>query len=427
MPQSLWRSPDFGRLWAAQTISVLGTQVTLLALPLVAITALGATPFQVGLLGAAEFVPFLLVGLPAGAWVDRLRRRPVMIAADAARAAALAAVPAAAALGALRLELLYAVALVTGTLTVFFDVAYSAYLPSIVTRERLLEGNSKLELSRSGATLAGPGLGGVLVQVLSAPVAILADAVSYAASALLLLAIRRPEDAPARDSGPRTGMLGQIVEGLRFVLAHPLLRPIALCTAITNLAFGAIQAVLLLHAVRSLHMTAGEIGLVLAVGNGGGLLGALASGHLGPRLGVGPTIIGSIATAGLSTVLFPLATPGTGVVLLAAGLFLGGLASMAYNVTQVSLRQAITPDRLQGRMSSSMRFVVWGIIPLGSLLGGLAGNAIGSHDVLWLAVPVSLAAVVPPLLSPVRTLRRPAGPGPETIPAESRGEHTSAG
>lgn len=396
----------FRKLWAGQTVSMLGTQVTLLALSLVAIKMLRATPFQVGLLSAAEFVPFLLIGLPAGAWLDRLRRRPVMIMADVIRAAVLGVVPAAAALGDLRLRLLYAVVLVAGAMTVLFDVAYAAYLPSIVSRDRLLDGNAKLEFSRSGATLVGPGLAGLLIQALGAPAAIVADAVSYVVSALFVTAIRQPENAPANAPDSSGKMRGQVIEGLRFVIGHPLLRPIALCTGIMNLAFGAIQAVLLIYAVRVLHLASAQIGVVFAVGNGGPLLGALVSRRLGRWLGPGPAIVGSGVMCGAGTLLFPLGTSASGAVFLCAGLFLSEFASMTYNVTQVSLRQAATPSRLQGRINGTMRFVVWGVIPLGSLLGGVGGTLIGPRGVLWLAVPVNLAAALPPLLSSVRSLRQ---------------------
>jgi len=404
---SLWRHADFRKLWAAESISQLGTQVSLVALPLIAIMLLNATPFQVGLLTAAEFLPFLLVGLPAGAWVDRMRRRPVLIVADAGRAVALLALPVAYAFGALQLWMLYPVALAAGILTVFFDVAYGSYLPSLVDRDRLLDGNAKLELSRSGAQLVGPGFGAVLVQVFTAPLAILADAVSFAGSAVLIAAIRKREEFTPPPPADRQKLSTEIGEGLRYVIRHPLLRPIMFTTGILNLAFGATQAVLLVFAVRDLGFTPIEVGVVLIAGNAGGMLGALASGRIGTRFGYGPMILVSVAAYAAASVLFPIAPADLGTVAVAAGLFLTGASSIIYNIGQVSLRQAVTPDRLLGRMNSSMRFAVWGVIPLGAALGGLGGGVIGTRAVLWLAFGIGLLAVLPPALSRLRAVNQP--------------------
>ena len=265
---SLWRHRDFMRLWSAETISQVGSQVTLLALPLAAILILDATAFEVGALSSIEFAPFLLVGLPAGVWVDRLRRRPILIAGDLGRAVVLASLPIAYWLDALTMPHLYAAAFLTGIFTVFFDVAYQSYLPSIVERGQLTEGNAKLEISRSGAQLAGPGIAGALVEVLTAPVAIAVDAVSFLGSALFVARIRRPEpEVPASPAEDRPRMRSQIMEGLRYVLGHPLLRPIAACTAVSNLFSAMVTAILILFAVRELGLTAGMIGIALGIGN----------------------------------------------------------------------------------------------------------------------------------------------------------------
>jgi hypothetical protein len=280
---SLWRDADFMRLWTAESVSRLGSQVSLLALPLAAITVLHASTFEVGLLSTAEFAPFVLVGLPAGVWVDRLRRRPVLIAGDLGRALALGSIPLAYALDVLSIGQLYAVGFVTGVLTVFFDVAYQSYLPSLVQREQLVEGNAKLEISSSGASIAGPGLGGGLIQLVGPALAVLADAASFLASALFVFLIRRPEPVPERrdrPAGRRGAMRHEIVEGLRYVLGHRLLRWIAATTASANLFSSMITAIAVLYFVRQLHLSPGLIGLVLTTGNLGWSAARGAAGRL---------------------------------------------------------------------------------------------------------------------------------------------------
>jgi MFS family permease len=403
--RSLWRHRDFMRLWAAETISQIGSQVTLLALPLAAILTLNASAFQVGALSSIEYAPFLLVGLPAGVWVDRLRRRPILIAGDLGRAVVLASIPIAYWLDALTLPHLYAAAFLTGICTVFFDVAYQSYLPSLVQRRQLTEGNAKLEISRSGAQLAGPGAAGVLVQIVTAPVAIAVDAASYVGSALFVLAIRRPEPKPATPAAhERPGMRSQIMEGLRYVLGHPLLRPIAACTSLSNFFSAMTTAIVILFAVRELGLSAGAIGIALAIGNAGFLVGAFVAGRVARRLGLGRTIVGSALVFGLGGFAYPVATPATAVALFVAGGILIGFGGVVYNVNQVSLRQAITPERMQGRMNATMRFVVWGTLPIGALAGGALGGAIGLRPTLWVAALGGLLAFVPPLLSRVRRL-----------------------
>ncbi len=285
---SLWRHRDFLKLWTGQTVSLLGSQVTLLALPLAAILLFHASPFQVGALFSIQFLPFLLLGLPVGAWVDRLRRKPILIAADIGRFIAIGSIPVAHMLGALHLAQLYVVALVQGAGTVFFDVAYGAYLPALVQRDRLVEGNAKLELSRSGAQLAGPGLGGILVQAFSAAGAMAADALSYLVSVVSLLAIRTPEPAPppADEDSKRLG--GQVMDGLRYVRSQRLIRPLLACTAILNFFGIMLEAVLLVFAVRRLGLTAGEIGLIFTLGTVGFVAGAVVAERVGRLLGPGP-------------------------------------------------------------------------------------------------------------------------------------------
>lgn len=403
-PPSLWRHGDFRRLWVGQTISQIGSQVTLIALPLAAILLFKATPFQVGLLGTMEFLPFVLFGLPVGVWVDRLRRKPVLVIADVVRFAVLGSVPLAYALDALHIGQLYATAFLAGVFTVFFDVAYASYLPSLIDRPRLVEGNSKLEMSRSGAQLLGPGLGGILVQLFTAPVALLADAGSYLGSVLFLLLIRRQEPPAESSPGERPRMRAQIREGVRYVVRHRLLRPLASSTALMNLASGLSQAVILIFAVRSLRMKPGIVGLLLAVSNLGFLGGAFVAGRIARRLGVGPTLIGAAVLIGVGWGFVPLATPSIAVPLLLVGWTIGSFGAVIYNVNARSLAQSITPERMLGRTIATLRFVVWGTIPLGTFVGGILGSRVGLRPTLWLSAAIGLVAFLAPLLSDVRRL-----------------------
>jgi MFS family permease len=416
--RSLWRHREFMKLWTGETISQLGTQVTLLALPLTAVVILKANAFQVGLLSTLEFIPFILVGLPAGVWVDRLRRRPILIAGDLLRALTLGSIPLAYKLHTLHMGQLYVVAFITGIGTVFFDVAYQSYLPSLVDRDQIVDGNSKLEISRSGAQLAGPGLAGFLIQTIKAPLAILIDAVSYLCSALFIGLIRKPEPpVETHAEGHRPKMRTQIREGLRYVWRHELLRPIAFCTATANLFGSMIMAVLILFAVRVLHLKAGEIGLIFALGNVGFLLGAFTAQRIAKRVGIGPAIVWSIGLTAPASVLVPLATPSTAFLFLVIQGFVLGWGGMAvYNINQVSLRQAITPDRMQGKMNATMRFMVWGTMPVGSFVAGILGRSIGLRPTLWIGAIGGMLAFLWPLFSPVRRLRVIPGASVEQTP-----------
>jgi MFS family permease len=418
----LWRHPDFLKLWSAETISQLGSQVSGLALPFVAIVTLDVSPFEVALLGVVEFAPFILISLPAGVWVDRLPRRPILVIGDLGRAALLASIPLAYAFDALTIWQLYGVGFAVGVLTVFFDVAYQSYLPSLVAREQLVDGNSKLEISRSGAQLAGPALAGGLIQALTAPAAVLVDAVSFVASGLFVLRIRKREHTPERKPGrsPFTGMRAELSEGLRYVLGHRYLRWIAASTATFNFFGNVMWAIFLVYAVRQLGMGAGTIGLIFAIGNIGYLAGAIASNRVARRLGVGPTIVVGAAT-GIAALLIPLAPESGPIPLLIASQLIISFGLPLYNITQVSLRQAITPERLQGRMNSVMRFIVWGVIPLGTLTGGAIASVLDLRAAIWVGALGMSLAFLPVLLSPVRSLRQM--PEPVTDPlAEAEGE-----
>jgi MFS family permease len=401
----LWRHPDFLKLWSAQTISQFGSAITGLALPLAAILVLHASAFQVALLTTIDFLPFLLFSLPAGVWVDRLPRRPILIAGDLGRAAALVSIPAAAAFGALTIGQLYVVGFITGTLTVFFDVAYQSYLPSLVEREQLGDANGKLEVSRSGAQLAGPGLAGLLVGAVTAPYAIVVDAVSFLGSAAFVGAIRRGEPV-GEPPVERPRMRREIAEGLRYVLGHPYLRPSMAYVAIANFSSNLLFSIFLVYAVRELRLSVTTIGLVFSLSNLGFLVGAVIANRLSLLLGIGRTMVGSAAIGGSALLLIPLAPRSLAVPFIVIAIAVTGGCGVIYNVTGISLMQAITPDRLLGRMNASRRFVVWGVIPLGGLAGGALASQIGLRPTIWVgAIGVSVA-FVPLLFSPVRGLVR---------------------
>jgi MFS family permease len=403
----LWLHREFVKLWTGQTISQFGTQVSMLAIPLTAALVLNASAAQMGLLGAFEFAPFLLLSLFAGVWVDRMLRRPILIVADVGRTVLLASIPLAALLKVLTMEQLYVVALLTGVLTVFFDVAYQSYLPVLVSREHLVEGNSKLEVSRSVAQIAGPGIAGALVQLVTAPIAVALDALSYVASVISLLFINVPEPPPKRESEQNRSIWTELREGLDVVLGNPLLRSIAGCTAHSNLFGNAMQAVYVLYITRELGLQPATIGLIFATFGPGALLGSLLAGAAARRFGLGRTIVASIALAGLANLLVPLASgpPVLMVGMLMAAAFFGGVANPVYNINQVSLRQAITPDHLQGRMNASMRFIVWGTIPIGALLGGALGQVFGLWPTIAAMVLAEMLAPAWVLFSPVRELK----------------------
>ncbi|WP_238008766.1 MFS transporter [Dactylosporangium sp. AC04546] len=416
MRAGLLRDHDFRQLFTADTISQVGTQVSVLALPLVAVLTLQASPLEVGVLTAAETAAFLLVGLPAGALVDRVRRRGAMVVADLLRAVLLVSVPVAWWLDVLSMPQLYVVGLLAGVCTVFFDVSYQSYLPFLVGKDHLVEGNSRLELVRSTAQIGGPTVAGLLVKVVGAPVAMLLDGVSYLVSAIFLGRIRRVEERPERHPDAHLGR--EILEGLRFVVGNRLLRAIAACTGTSNFFGAIVQATLVMFLARELALSPALIGLFFTVGGLGALAGAFLVGPITRLVGAGPAIWLGILVGDLGGLLVPLAAPGWRLWLAAAGSALYGVGVIVYNVNQVSFRQGITPDALLGRMNATMRFIVWGTLPLGALAGGVLASVIGVHEALWVASVGALVALVPILVSPLRSMREltPAAPaGTEAV------------
>ena len=450
----LLRHPQFFKLWSAATISLFGTQVSQIAIPFIAAVVLNAEPGLVGLLTTVEFLPFILFTLPAGVWVDRLSRRRILIVGNLGRALMLASIPIAFAFNALTIWQLYVVGFVNGVLTVFFDVADQSYLPEILEKDQLTEGNAKLQISMSSAQILGQPFAGGAVALLKAPIAVLVDAVSFVASAVLILSIpektgrainairsrRGPAvdeasevapspsaaasvlaetavadgDSATDDASPATSatppaepepsMRQQMTEGLRFIGGHRYLRSIAAATATSNLFGNIMFAIFPVYVYRVLELAPQEVGTIGGLAGIGVLLGALLAVRAGTRLGIGRAILVSLLVAQVATFLVAGAPQGAAFWFVAAGLFLTGFGGVVYNVNQVSLRQAITPNHFLGRMNATMRFLVWGTIPLGSLIGAGLSELIGVHETVWVGALLSPLAVLPVLFSPVRGL-----------------------
>ncbi|HEY7124699.1 MAG TPA: MFS transporter [Ktedonobacterales bacterium] len=410
----LWREPDFLKLWTGQTISKFGSYISGVALPLTALLVLAATPVQMGILVALEGAPVLLVGLFAGVWVDRLRRRPILIACDLGRALLLGSIPLAAALGVLRMEQLYLVAALAGIFTVFFDIANQSYLPALVERERLVEANSKLGSSDSLAEISGPALGGGLVQVLTAPFAIVIDALSFLGSALCVGAIRKPE-APSAPLEERQNVWREIVEGMGLVTRQPVLR--ALMGGMCTFEFfgGFFGTLYTLYAVRDLHMPPALVGALVGLGGVGALLGSFVVGWVVRRLGVGRALIGAMLFAATLQLLIPLARGplALAVLMMAIPQVVGDIGWAVFLIGEVSLRQSVIPDRLLGRANASMQFFTRGVSPLGALLGGALGALIGARFTLLIAVCGILLGSLWLIFSPIRGLREHPAPAEE--------------
>jgi len=403
---SLWRQSDFMYLWAAQAISQIGSQISFVALPLVAALSLNASPVEMGMLTAAGFLPSLLVSLHAGVLVDRHRRRPILVSGDLGRVILLGVVPLAWAIDLLSMELLYIVTLCAGVLTVFFDLAYQAFLPAVVARDRLVDGNAKLELSRTAAEIGGPPLAGGLIHLLTAPFAIALDAFSYLLSASFLSRIRVDESPPARSSdAPR--VMVELVEGLAVIGQDARLRAVVGSRGILGFFNAMLEAVFVLYITRPLGLGPGAIGVIFGIGSVGFLVGALLPERASRRFGLGAVTAGAVALVGLSDLLVPIVSGSRIVVvlMLIVAQFSFGLGLTIFNVNQASLRQAVVPLHLQGRASATSRFLASALAPLGALLGGVLGETIGSRETLILAALGELLAAAWIWRSPLRTMR----------------------
>jgi MFS family permease len=390
----LLRAADFRNFWLGQTISLFGDQVTLIALPLAAVLVLDASAAQMGYLGAAALMPHLLFSLPAGVWLERVgRRRLVMIGADVARAALLASIPVAYWTWSLTFAQLYVIAFLTGCLAVAFDISYSTLFVAITAREEYVEGNAWLNGSRAFSFVAGPSAGGLLVQLLSAPAALLADAASFLASAFFLGRIQAPEPPLEPSEG---GIRAQIWEGARFIAASRILRPSLLSVATLNFFNFAFAALFILYATRSLGVRPGTLGVVLGAGAVGGVVGAVVAGRIGRRIGLGPAFILGMILFPAPLLLVPLASGPRPVILamLFSAEFLSGLGVMILDINVGAVMTALTPHRVRARMSGAFRFVNYGVRPLGSLAGGGLGSLIGLRPTLFLTATAGVSGVL---------------------------------
>lgn len=402
----LWRHRDFTRFWFADTVSQFGNQFSGFALPVLAVLSFDATPLDIGIITALFMIPYPLLGLFVGVWADRFRKRRIMTVCNFGRMVTLGSVPVGYVLGVLSLAQLFAVSLVTGIFSVFFDISYQAYLPILVDKGDLIEGNQKLQLSASGAQVAGPGIAGLVYQVIGGAFTVAADSAGYLVSAITLLLVRKDEAPKVRGEGdPAPDFFGEMREGLNVVLGNKYLRMIAGSTATCNLGTNMVFAVMTIFALRELHFTTTELGFVGSIGAVGFLAGVIVVTRFTERVGLGRVLALSIVVPG-AFVVMPLALLGYPFLVMAAVSFVVGLAVPVYNINQISLRQAITPDRLQGRMNATMRVIVWGTMPIGSLLGGLLGNDVGVVDTIYVGGTIAALAVAWIALGPVINLRR---------------------
>ncbi|MGX5680749.1 MFS transporter [Schumannella luteola] len=402
----LRRNRNFLWFWGGEAVSQLGAQFTLLAIPVLAVTVLGATEWQVGLLGAAQTAAFLVVGLPAGAWLDRMLKRRAMITADLVRAVALGALPALWFAGHLQMWHLYVVGIVVGVATVFFDVAYQSYVPILLPSSQIGAGNSRLETTSQIASIGGPGLAGALLTIVSAPVLLVVDAASYLVSAFAIGRVRDTETTPSREE--RRPLATEIGEGIRFVFRHRLLRAIVLTTASTNFFGFFITTLEAIFILRELELGPASLGLIYSVGSIGGLLGAVATPWFTRRIGEGTAVTVAAIGFGIATAAYPLASLAGAAALpvLIVGMFLQSFFVLVYNITQVTMRQRLCPPRLLGRMNASIRFVVWGVMPLGSLAGGALGSALGIVPTMWIGTVGGLLGAAFVLFSPLTGMRQ---------------------
>lgn len=419
--RNLLRFANFRRLWIADALSQIGTRISALAVPLLAVGTLHASTMEVALLRTFQTLPYLLIGLQVGAWCDRIRNRPVLIAADLIRAAALATIPISAAFGVLSLVQVYVAVFVTGVLAVFFDVAHQSYMPRLVDREALIEGNAKLKFNTSVAGLAAPTAAGYLVQGVTAAGTVLVDALSYLWSAAWLFRIRAPEPAPARPIAGST-LRRDIHAGLTLVFGSPALRAISLNNATSALFQSAQTAVIIVFLVRTIHLEAGTIGLLSTLGLAGAVVGSLVSRRLAARVGGGRLLWTASIANGATFLLYPLTGPGAGLAWYVAAVFLTSLSTVVTIVVQVSYQQALCPHHLLGRMNATMNFLYFGAAPIGGLLGGALASAIGLRATLWVVAAGMLAAAGWLVFSPIRrTTELPS----HLAPAPAAGEENS--
>ncbi|MGC0415755.1 MFS transporter [Embleya sp. AB8] len=403
----LRRHRDFRLLWCGETAGKFGASVTGVAMPLIAISTLDASTFEIGLLGAAAWLPWLLIGLPVGVWVDRIARRPIMLAAAGSSCVLFLAVPLAHWAGLLSIGLLLAITLATGVSAVFFQTAYTAYLPSLVAPADRAEGNSKLHGSASAAQIAGVGAGGLIAQVAGAVNGMFVNAGTFLSSFLCLLGIRHREPAARADPERHAerSLIGEINEGLRLVARDPWLRAFALFGGTANLGLIGLQSMQLVLLVREIGVGKGVVGSLIAAGALGGVAGAFVSRRVSARIGTARAFLVFEPGVTLFVLLIPLTTGGAGLILFVLGSFAMSAGVVASNVIKASFQQQYCPPRLLGRITASSQFVNYGTIPLGAVLAGTLGSTIGVRPTLWVMAAIIPASTLLLLLSPIRHCR----------------------
>lgn len=410
-PAALWHSANFVKLWTGRTVSTFGSHISGTAIPLAALLVLHASAAQMGVLTALGSLPVLLLGLLAGVWVDRLPRRPLLIVADVGRAALLFAIPLAFALGRLDFALLYVVVFATGALSVLADVGFQAFLPSIVSPEQLVDGNSKLSSSDALAEIGGPSVAGVLVQAISAPVAVLVDAVSFLVSAASLLLIRR-QFPHAIELRQREDALREALAGMRLIVREPVLRALAGCMGTFNFFGYFIGTLYVLFAIRDLRLSAAAAGALVGIGGISALAGSLVAARVVRRFGMGRTLIGAFLWHGLVSVLIPLAAGPAPLAfaMMAIPQLLGDGFLTVYFITQSSLQQQLIPSHFLGRATASIRVLESGAGPLGALLAGVLATLTSTRLTLAAGVAGVTLATLWLLFSPLRALDRAPQP-----------------
>jgi predicted MFS family arabinose efflux permease len=400
----LLRHRDFLLLWTGQSVSDVGTAVSTVVFPLIAVVYLHATAFEVGVLAGAQWLPWLLIGLPAGVWVDRSRCRPLMLGCDALRALLIASVPVAAAMGRLGLGQLFVVAMLTGVATVVFQVAYLSYIPALLGRDDLVEANAKLQGSGAVAQVVGPGIGGLLVQSFRAPFALIVDAASYVVSALALLAIRARE--PRRPAATeRRSIRREVAEGMRYVAADPLLRVLTIAPALGNFFFIGYEAIAVVFLVRAVHLASASVGLLLGLVSLGAVVGAALARPVGRWIGTSRALWLTMLVSAPFGLLIPMTTRNAGLIFFVVGNVVVFAGILVYNVTISSFRQAYCPPDLLGRVVATMRFVLFGTMPLGALVGGALGGLLGSRSALWVLMAGNVLPTLVLVASPLRRIR----------------------
>ncbi|KIZ16484.1 MFS transporter [Streptomyces natalensis ATCC 27448] len=406
-PRTRWgvfTQRDFRLLWLGETVSGLGNSITVVALPLIAVGVLGANSTVVGLISAAVWLPWLLVGLPVGAWVDRIRKRPLMIACDLVSAAALVSIPLAAWFDALTFEHMAVVALICGTAAVCFNTAYHSYIRIVLDGRDLLEGNAKLQGSEAVTQVAGPGVAGLLAQAFGAVTALVADAVTFMISAVCLKRIRavEPDHAPDEE---HASLRRQIIEGLRFVSRDRYLRPMVTWGAVINMALMGYQAVQVVFLVRTVGLNPATVGLLLASGSTGGIVGALVATRVSRRFGTARGLLLLQAATSPFALLMPMTTAGTGLLLFAMGALLVGIGISVANIVVGSFRQTYCPPHMLGRVVATSMMINHSTIPIGSLLGGVLGDAVGYRSAMWITTSIVAPCWLILAMSPMRRER----------------------